>query len=151
MITKEDELKAWHKFGLLGLALLLLVLQFIPIVAAGSWAYMALTLKAARREGVYAAPEDGIRARVEKSWIDVQRVEIDYAGPNARDGSQPHVWFVTAKVWAARRGDGQPVSARGYDLAGSFFLRLQDGWVHVPEGRLPQLVGRLMTLYGYEG
>ena len=71
MITKEDELKAWHKFGLLGLALLLLVLQFIPIVAAGSWAYMALTLAVARREGVYAAPEDGMVARVEKSWIDV--------------------------------------------------------------------------------
>jgi hypothetical protein len=135
----------------LGVALLLLVLQFIPILAVESWVYMTLTLEAARREGVYAAPEEGLRVGVEKSWIDIQRVEIDRAGPNARDGSQPHVWFVTAKVWAARRWDGQPVSARGYDVAGSFFLRLQDGWVHVPEGRLPRLVGRLMTLYGYEG
>jgi len=143
--------RPWHRFGLLGVALLLLVLQFIPILAAGSWAYMSLTLAAARREGVYAAPEDGMVARVEKSWIDIQRVEIDRAGPNARDGSQAHVWFVTARVWAARRGDGQPVSARGYDLAGSFFLHLRDGWVHVPEGQLPQLVGRLMTLYRYEG
>ena len=144
-------MRPWHKFGLLGVALLLLVLQFIPILAVGSWAYMTLTLKAARHEGVYATPEDGIRALVEKAWIDIQRVEIDRAGPNARDGSQPHVWFVTARVWAARRSNGQPVSARGYDLPGSFFLRLDDGWVHVPEGRLPQLVGRLMALYGYKG
>jgi hypothetical protein len=151
MAIREDNVRPWHKFGLLGVALLLLVLQFTPILAVGSWAHMTLTLEAARREGVYATPEEGMRAQIEESWIDIQRVEIDRAGPNARDGSQPHVWFVTARVWAARRWEGQPLSARGYDLAGSFFLRLHDGWVHVPEGQLPRLVGRLMTLYGYEG
>ena len=144
-------MRSWSKPWLLGGAFLLLVLQFVPILAADSWIYMALSLQAARRDGVYATPEDGMRARIEESWIDVQKVQIDWAGPNAHDGSQPHVWFVTARVWAARRGDGQPVSARGYDLPGSFFLHVQDGWVHVPEGQLPQLVGWLMALYGYEG
>lgn len=132
-------------------AFLLLVVQFIPILAVGSWAYMTLTLKAARREGVYTTPEEGMCVLAERSWIGIERVEIDHAGPNAFDGSLPHVWFVTAKVWAARRGDGQPVSARGYDLPGSFFLQFQDGWVHMAEGRLPQFVGWLMTLYGYQG
>jgi hypothetical protein len=139
-----------RKFLLLCGAFLLLVLQFVPILAAGSWAYMALTLKAARREGVYATPEEGMRT-LTKSWMDIERVEIDRAGRNAHDGSLPHVWFATAKVWAARRGDGQPVSARGYDLPGSFFLHVSDGWVHMAEGQLPQLVGWLMTLYGYQG
>jgi len=111
---------------------------------------MTLTLKAARREGVYATPEEGMRA-LTRSWIGIERVEIDRAGPNAHDGGLPHVWFVTAKVWAARRGDGQPVSARGYDLPGSFFLHVRYGWVHMPEGRFPQLVGWLMDLYGYQG
>jgi hypothetical protein len=132
-------------------AFLLLALQSVLVLAAGSWIYMTLTLQAARREGVYATLEDGMRSRIEESWRGVQRVEIGRARPNAHDGSQPHIWFVTAKVWAASRGDGQPVSGRGYDLPGSFFVHVRDGWVHISEGQLPQLVGWLMTLYGYHG
>jgi hypothetical protein len=81
----------------------------------------------------------------------VERVEIEYAGPNAFDGSNPHVWFVTAKVWAASRGDGKPMGPRGYGAAGSFFLRQQDGWVHVSEGSFPEFVGLLMRLFNYWG
>jgi hypothetical protein len=44
------------------------------------------------------------------------------------------------------------VSARGgYDLPGSFFLHVRDGWVHLGEGQLPQFVGWLMTFYGFQG
>jgi hypothetical protein len=35
--------------------------------------------------------------------IGIQRIEIDHAGPNAFDGSNPHIWFVTARVYAERR------------------------------------------------
>jgi hypothetical protein len=140
-----------RKFWLVSGAFLLLVLQFVPLLAAGSWLYMTLTVQAARREGIYATPEEGMRSRIERSWRDVQRITIDHAGPNAHDGSQPHVWFVTAKVWAASRGDGRPVSTRGCDLPGSFLLHVRDGWVHLREGQLPQLVGWLMTLYRYQG
>jgi hypothetical protein len=149
--TEEKRMSPLRKSWLLCGAFLLLVLQFVPVLVAGSWIYMTLTLEAARRGGVYATPEEGMRILTEKSWIDVRRLEIERVGPNSRDGSQPHVWLVTAKVWAASRGDGQPVSARGYDLAGSFFLHAQDGWVHVPEGRLPWLVGWMMTLCGCQG
>ena len=47
---------------------------------------------------------------VTESWIDVEKVEIEYAGTNSFDGSNPRVWFVIAKVWAARRADGKPMS-----------------------------------------
>lgn len=144
-------MKRRKKFLLIFGVLILAIVQFTPVITAVAWLHMFLTLETAKREGVYATPEDGMRARVEKSWIGVERVEIDYAGPNAHDGSNPHVWFVTAKVWAARRGDGKPVSRQGYDLAGSFFLRVQDGWVHVAEGQLPALVGSCMRLFGYWG
>ena len=144
-------MKPVHKLLLLAGALALLGLLFIPVLVAGGWLYMSSTLALARREGVYPTPEDGMLARIPRSWIDVERVEIERAGPNARDGSQPHVWFVVARVWATRRSDWTPVGGPGYDLPGSFFLRVSDGWVHVPEGRLPVLVGWLMDRYGYEG
>lgn len=137
---------------LLSVAVLpLAIIQFAPILAGAAWLHMVVTLGAARRDGVYATPEHGMRVLVAETWIDVEKVEIIRAGPNSFDGSNPHVWFVTAKVWAARRGDWKPVSQRGYDSAGSFFLRVKDGWVHVAEGQLPEFVGGCMRLFGYSG
>lgn len=127
------------------------VVQFGTMLTAAAWLHMFTTLEGAKLEGVYTTPEDAMQARVRESWIGVEKVEIERAGPNFHDGSLPHVWFVTARVWAARRGDGKPVSERGYDLAGSYFLHVQDGWVHVPEGQLPDLVGLCMDLFNYSG
>jgi hypothetical protein len=126
----------------------LLMVCFVAILAVTLWLYTATQLRIARIEGVYSSPEDGMRVLVTESWIDIDRVEIVYAGTNSFDGSSPHVWFVTAQVWATRRGDGKPIHQRGYDTGGSFFLRVQDGWVHVPEGRFPELVGFGMQLFG---
>jgi hypothetical protein len=43
----------------------------------------------------------------------------------------------------------------GYDHAdffpGSFFIRVEEGWVHMPEGAFPKLIGWAMELYGLEG
>jgi hypothetical protein len=140
-----------RRIPLLVLACALLLIQCAPIAAAASYLHMVVTLEKAKREGVYATPEEGMRARVTKSWISLESVEIQYAGPNARDGSNPHVWFVVAQVRAASRASGAAVSPRGYDSAGSFFVRVQDGWVHIPEGQLPELVGHLMRLFHYAG
>lgn len=137
------------KKPLLNIAILsFLVVHFVAILIFALWFYTAVQLKVARIEGVYPTPEDGMRVLVNKSWIEVDRVEIVYAGTNSFDGSSPHVWFVVADVWAARRGDGKPIHPRGYDSGGSFFLRVKDGWVHVPEGRFPELVGFGMQLFG---
>lgn len=137
------------KKPLLNIAILsLLVIQFVLILVVTFWIYTAVQLKIARIEGVYPTPEDGMHMRVTESWVDIEKVEIVYAGTNSFDGSSPHVWYVIADVRAASRGDGKPVHPRGYDSAGSFFLRVQDGWVHVPEGRFPELVGLGMQLFG---
>lgn len=137
------------KKPLLNIAILsLLVIQFVLILAVTFWIHTAVQLKIARIEGVYPTPEDGMHMRVTESWVDIEKVEIVYAGTNSFDGSSPHVWYVIADVRAASRGDGKPVHPRRYDSAGSFFLRVQDGWVHVPEGRFPELVGLGMQLFG---
>lgn len=126
----------------------LLVAQFVLVLLVTTWLHTTISLEIAKREGVYATPEDGMRVLVTESWVDVERVEIEYAGTNSFDGSNPHVWFVVAKVWAARRADGKAVGWRGYDSAGSFFLRVGDGWVHVPEGKFPEFIGFGMRLFG---
>jgi hypothetical protein len=140
-----------HKVLWILVTIPLVLIQFAPVFIVTSWLYMVGTLAAAERQGIYATAEDGMRARVMKSWMDVDKVEIQYAGPNAFDGSNPHVWFVTAKVWAARRGNWKPLSPKGYDLAGSFFVRVQDGWVHVSEGCFPELLGLYVQIFDYWG
>jgi len=104
-----------------------LILQCGPILAGVTWFQMAAALECAKREGVYQTPDEGLRALAHLSSGDIERVEISSAGPNAFDGSSPRVRLVTARVWAASRGDGKPTSPRGYGAAGSFFLRVQDG------------------------
>jgi hypothetical protein len=35
--------------------------------------------------------------------------------------------------------------------AGSFYLRVREGWVHVGEGAFPEFIGWVMSLYDMEG
>jgi hypothetical protein len=100
-------------------------------------------LALAKHEGIYASPEEGMRVLIAHTWRNVDRIEFEYAGPNERDGRDPHVRFVVAKVYL----QGQ----ERYQYPGSYFLRLEEGWVHVPEGRLPRLVGTWMRLLRYNG
>ena len=82
-----------------------------------TWGYTTVRLELAKREGIYPTAEDAMRAHIARHWRGIEQVEIEYAGPNEKDGSDPHVWFVMAKVWAARRGDLTLVGGRGYDSA----------------------------------
>ena len=119
------------------------IVLLIPFLIGSAWLHAAGVLAMAKHEGVYASPEEGMRARIAHRWRNVERIEIKYAGPNERDGGDPHVWFVSARVWL----EGQ----ERYQYPGSFFLQVEEGWVHVPEGRLPELVGTWMELLRYNG
>ena len=133
---------------LLGLALALpMTALLMAVFLSFTWGYTTVRLELAKREGIYPTAEDAMRAHIARHWRGIEQVEIEYAGPNEKDGSDPHVWFVMAKVWAARRGDLTLVGGRGYDSAGSFFLRVQEGWVHVSEGAFPEFVGFGMKLF----
>jgi hypothetical protein len=117
------------------------------------WGYTSVQLQMARAQGIYASAEEGMRDRVARSYRAVERMEIRYAGPDSFAGIQPHVWFVIAEVWAEARGDGVPVGSAGRssDIPGSFFLETREGWVHVPEGAFPEVVGLGMSLFGLAG
>ena len=34
---------------------------------------------------------------------------------------------------------------------GSYYIRVEEGWVHIGEGSFPPLIGRLMAIYRLEG
>lgn len=132
-----------------------LVALFITVaawLAPTVWRVYAVgQIELAKRDGIYATPEEGMRDLIEKSYQGIERIEIDWVGTNSFDGRMPHVWFVTARVYAAARGDGKTIGEGEFDLPGSYFLRVNDGWVHVPEGAFPEIVGQAMArfeLYG---
>jgi hypothetical protein len=108
-------------------------------------------LAIARSEGVYSSPEQGMRAIADRHYLGMTEFDILYAGPNSFDGSQPHIWYVIAEIRASTRADGSEMGRNGCDAPGSFFLETRDGWVHVPEGAFPELVGFWMKVFGWAG
>jgi hypothetical protein len=139
--------RRWLRTIVVSLALLLFFL-----VAPWVWTVGQLTL--AKADGIYATPEEGMTARMMakgSGGYEVERVEILFAGTNSFDGSLPHVWFVGANAYTDYRPDGKSTAPRGYYSAGSFFVRVEDGWVHVSEGAFPAFMGLVMEWYGLEG
>ncbi len=138
---------SWLAFGL-GLPLSCLLLTLLLSL---SYTYEALSIVRAR--GVFASAEDGMRDLIARGYVHPDKVQIVRAGTNSFDGSQPHVWYVIACVQGGTRIDGSPVGnpRHNYDQPGTFFLDTRDGWVHVPEGMFPEVLGFWMKFYGLAG
>ena len=102
---------------------------------------------ALKGQAVYANPEDGMRTLIANSYSGVNRAEIVHAGRELFDD----LWFVEAHVWAVSRSDGKKNSGQDYDNPGSHFLRVQHGWVYVPEGKLPEVIALGKWLFGLSG
>jgi hypothetical protein len=94
-----------------------------------------------------------MRAIVARGYVQPDEIEIVYAGTNSFDGNNPHIWYVIACVWGGRRADSSPVGneKHDYDQPGLFFLNTKEGWVWMPEGAFPGLVGFWMKVYGLAG
>jgi len=140
------------------LLLRLVLLAGIPltclgIILASSWVDTTSQLRAARAAGVFSSAEDGMRAIVARAYVQPGEIEIVYAGTNSFDGSNPHVWYVIACVWGGQRADGSPVGTEKhvYDQPGLFYLNTKEGWVFMPEGAFPELLGFWMKVYGLAG
>ena len=130
----------------------------IPLICIGmilfwSWTYTTGVLRQVRAQGVYPSAEDGMHALIARSYVQPRDTQIIYAGTNSFDGSDPNVWYVIACVWGGTRADGSPVGTAKhvYDQPGLFFLAARDGWVHVPEGAFPEVLGFWMRFYGLAG
>ena len=120
------------------LLICLAVMAYAILIPACAYGYTIFQLGLGRLEGVYPSPEEGMRTRIEDSYIGIQDIQIEHAGPNAFDGSNPHIWFVVARVFAEQRRDGSRLPPTG-DYPGSFYLKVHDGWIYRPEGSFPTL------------
>lgn len=143
--TKERgrSLPRWSWLVFTGLSIILLFFL-------GTWVYAKSQLVLAKNKGIYDTPEEAVLARNSSGWggAEVIRIENVHAGPNFPNGKLPHVWFGGADVYL----DRIPVGGRwDHYAAGSYYLRVEEGWVHIPEGALPDYIGLVMALYGLEG
>jgi len=125
----------------------------LGLFAGWSWVYTTVQLKLATSRGLYATAEEGMQALIIPNYKDIDKIEIVYAGPNSFDGSDPHIWFVIARVYARSRADGKLLGnqPRNYEAPGSFFLHTKQGWAHVSEGAFPEFIGFWMKVYGLAG
>lgn len=128
--------------------LALLVVSLLSLCALSPLVYTIVQLELARSAGVYATVEEAVLATNSEGWGGANIIDISnvYAVPNRQDGME-HVWFGGATITL----DRVPVGGRRDSyVTGSYYIRLQDGWVLVPEGAFPTLIGRLMELYNVE-
>ncbi len=131
---------------------IILAIVVIPLVcAACSMGYTLVQLNLARGRGLYPSPEEAISIRAHQYYSGVSRVLIERAGPNAFDGSSPHVWYVVWSVYADSRADGSDLYHGAYESGGSYYLHLKDGWVQMPEGYFPEYIGFWMKVLRIAG
>jgi hypothetical protein len=132
----------------------ILILLMIPLLcAADVFLYSTTQLAIARSQGVYASPQAAMLARIEENYRGIQKATIFHAGPNFPNGKLPHVWYVSARVYADRRSDGKALGngKSDFDFPGSYFIKMKDGWVYIPESAFPELIGRVMEALGMTG
>lgn len=129
---------------------LLIPIALVVFFVLATWGYAKGQLAVARARGVYPTPEEAITDRFSEGWggANVVSVENVHAGPNDPHGSQPHIWFGGADVYLDRVPEG---GRRTHYVTGSFYVRVADGWVYMPEGAFPPYVGWVMALYKLEG
>jgi len=139
-IEKRSLPKAWIGLGLVAL---------IPMFFLCIWIYAASQLALAKNEGIYSTVEEAVIIKNSQGWggAEVVKVEDVRASVNQHDGSQPHVWFGGARVYLDRVPQGWD---RTEYSGGSYFLHVEEGWVHLPEGAFPEFIGWVMELYGME-
>jgi hypothetical protein len=133
-----------------------IILAVILVCNTFPWLYTSAALNWARREGVYATPKEGVRARANRWFCDVERVNINLASTNSFDGSNPHVRYVTWTVYAKSHSPcdgmnlGEPLYNQTYQ-GGQFYLSTKDGWVMMPEELFPEYIGYWMKVFNLAG
>lgn len=137
------QVKKFSKFSLGG------ILLFLSL----NWVYTVVVVQLAINQGVYVTAEMGMVDRTLPYYVNVEKYETLYAGPNFFEGKQPHVWYVMARIWAKKTIDGHDVGSPGknYDTPGHFFLHTKKGWVLISEGLFPVYLGFWMKAFGLAG
>jgi purine nucleosidase/pyrimidine-specific ribonucleoside hydrolase len=118
-----------------------------------SWYFTTSRLNSSAQSfGIFSSPTEAMMTEIRDSWVGIQEAWIRDAGPETALGGGPHVWFVTACVWAESRADGSPVGSptHDFDFPGGYYLETKDGWVSMSE-ESALFVGFWMRIFGMAG
>src|SRR5512133_3299226 len=77
-----------------------------------SWSLTTSRIHAARSRGAFPSPSEGMLTLVRSEYVGIQEARIVGAGQEIF----PHVWFITACVWAESRADGSLVGSPTHDF-----------------------------------
>jgi hypothetical protein len=139
--------------------LLRVILFIIGIIAVmlgftvWSWYFTTSRLNASAQSfGTFPSPEEAMMTEIHYGWVGIQEAWIRDSGPETVPGGGPHVWFVTACIWAESRADGSAVGSttHDFDFPGGYYLETRDGWVPMPE-QSALFVGFWMNVFGLAG
>jgi hypothetical protein len=125
------------------------LVALIPLFFLCSWVYAASQLALAKNEGIYNSPEEAVIAKNSQGFggAEVVRIENVRASPNNGNADSP-VWFGGATVYMDKAPQGYSWT---HYLAGSYYIRVREGWVSISEGAMPEFIGWVMALYDMEG
>lgn len=134
-----------------------LVLAAAAIGAIVLTVYTLSVLGWTRHRGVYETPRVGTVAMVNANYCNIEKIDIQHASTNSFDGSNPHIWYVIYRVYAKNHlpcdteKPGPALYHVTYENAGNFWLNVKQGWVFMPEGLFPQVIGFWMKVLGLAG
>jgi hypothetical protein len=103
-----------------------IILAVILVCNTFPWLYTSAALNWARREGVYATPKEGVRARANRWFCDVERVNINLASTNSFEPIESpckvrDLDSLRQKLLTLRRYVGPPLYNQTYQ-GGQFYL-----------------------------
>jgi hypothetical protein len=139
--------------------LLRVVLIIVGVFAVGlcftiwSWYFTTSRLNSSAQSfGIFPSPTEAMMSAIRDGWVGIQEAWIRDAEPETALGGGPHVWFVTACVWAESRADGSPLGSptHDFDFPGGYYLETKDGWVPMSE-ESALFVGFWMKVFGLAG
>lgn len=129
------------------------VTAVVVVFTIGSWNFTTSRLDySAQSFGVFPSPTEAMMTQIRDSWVGIQEAWIRNAEPETALGGGPHVWFVTACVWAESRADGSAVGSptHDFDFPGGYFMETKDGWVAMSENSA-LFVGFWMKVFDLAG
>ena len=136
---------------------LIIVGAFAVVLGFTIWSWYFTTSRlnsSAQSFGFFPSPTEAMMTEIRDGYVGIQEAWIRDAGQETAPlGGGPHVWFVTACIWAESRVDGSVVGSptHDFDFPGSYYVNTHEGWVLMPETSLPLFVGFWMKVFGLAG
>lgn len=130
------------------------VLAILASLTAGFftclYTYAVFRIDQAKDLGVFPSAEEAAIGIYNRPIQDaqVESIDIVHCGPNNPGDESSRIWFCTAWVKYDRVPSGYNHSRM---LNGSFFVRVREGWVYMPEQAFPGFIEDIMGLYHLEG